>query len=439
MPTPRPHQIEGAVFLANGGKLLADQPRVGKTGASILACDLLLAQHVLVVTKSSARAQWGRDLREWGGNRNIQVIYKSTDKVRANAQAVVVGWGMVFDKSLHAQLMARQWNVLILDEAHEAKNPYAKRSKAVYGSGLKTKAAYTWPLTGTPVPNAPNDLFTMVEALEPWRLEATADWPEVKTFDAFSKRYCVMRKKYVAGAWIEYALKGQNEEELAKRLDGFWLRRTQKDIGITSPIFSMLELHSDDIPAELKAIETGDLATIIQAVESGVPLSSEDQMHLGTIRRLTGTVIAKAVIEAAIDELENGTEKLVLMYWHQEVGAILREGLSQYGVVGIDGSTQPTKRQAEVDAFTKGDARVFCGQILAAGEAIDLSVASDLWFVEISTVPKDMAQAAMRVTNMNQTRQAFVRVCALEGSITSVLTEILMRKVASISAILESQ
>ncbi len=65
MPTPFPHQIDGARFLANGGVLLADDPRVGKTGAAIMACDLVLAQRVLVVTTATGRANFGREFAAW--------------------------------------------------------------------------------------------------------------------------------------------------------------------------------------------------------------------------------------------------------------------------------------------------------------------------------------------------------------------------------------
>lgn len=131
-------------------------------------------------------------------------------------------------------------------------------------------------------------------------------------------------------------------------------------------------------------------------------------------------------------------DRLVLMAWHSDVIDILCEGLSAYGVVKIDGSTLPTMRQKPVDDFRGGHARVFVGQILAAGEAIDLSASANLWFAEMSPVPKDMKQASLRVTNYSQDRQVLVRVCVLEGSITGALTEILTRKFGSITAIMEN-
>ena len=64
---------------------------------------------------------------------------------------------------------------------------------------------------------------------------------------------------------------------------------------------------------------------------------------------------------------------------------------------------------------------MFDGQIQAAGEAIDLSAARELWFVETIFSPGLLGQAAQRIAGPNQKRSAFVRVCLIEGSIDEAL------------------
>lgn len=430
MPTPFPHQIVGATFLASRkAALLADEQRVGKTGASIIATDLALARKILVVTKSSPRAQWGREFREWSiFPRKVQIIYASHEKVAADADVVIVGWGMVYDKRLLPQLVARDWDVLILDESHEAKNPDAKRTAAVYGA-LAPRAQTVWCLSGTPIPNAPNDLFPMLEALAPERLKG------VETYAKFVRRYCVVKPRLINGRRIEIVIGGQNHDELRERLDGFWLRRTQQDVGIGRPIFSVYALDPNFGAAALGELDPL-AADILAAAETGDTRTLE--MHLGPLRRITGQIKAHAVAEAIAEELDDGLDKIVLMAWHKDVIETLKSRLSSYGVVCLDGSTPPNRRQAEVDAFQHGDARVFVGQIQAAGEAIDLSASANLMFVETSFVPKDMAQAAMRITNHTQRRQCVVRVAALAGSIDEALAAILTRKVATIRKVMET-
>jgi SNF2 family DNA or RNA helicase len=328
----------------------------------------------------------------------------------------------VFEPAILTQLQQLRYSLIILDESHEAKNPETKRTKAVY-EALVPRAEYVWCLTGTPIPNAPDDLWPMLHYLEPQRIGRMS-------YAKFREKFCVINRRYINGYWREIVKGGKNEEELKPLLDGFWLRRTQQDVGIGKPLFSIQAVHSDTLPD----IEGVDAQTILDAIETGEQITD---LHMAEIRRVTGEIKAKAVVELVAEELDEGLDRIVLMCWHKSVIEILKTGLSKYGVVGIDGSTLATKRAEMVDKFKRGDARVFIGQMLAAGEAIDLSAASELMFVETSFVPKDMAQAAMRCSNHSQTRQVHVRVCALEGSIDEAISAILMRKVQTIRQLME--
>jgi len=161
-------------------------------------------------------------------------------------------------------------------------------------------------------------------------------------------------------------------------------------------------------------------------------------MELGPLRRLTGNIKAQAVVEAVKEEFDNGLDKIVLMYWHKEVGDILQAGLEKFKPLRIDGSTPTSEREQFELAFRNNkENRVMLGQIQAAGEAVDFSSANELWFVETSFTPKDQAQAAMRITNVNQTRNTFVRVCCIEGSIDEALQASLLRLWTAINGVIK--
>lgn len=421
MVTPKPHQIVGAEFLAErNAALLADEPRVGKTGAAIMACDMVFATKILVVTTASARANWAREFREWS-SRTAYVAYGSKGSIPADSNVVVVGWDSLSE--LAQQLRARTWDVIIYDEAHYGKNPEAKRTIAAFG--MKWAATYRWCLTGTPYPNAPADIYPMLRALAPERLLG------VLNYDNFVDTYCTWYPKRLRFNTIRVITGGKNLADLTKRLEGFMLRRTQQDVGIGRPIFALHSLHVTSVPADIR--EPGEAQDILDAAETGETRGLE--MHLGPIRRITGQLKAGAAAKTVMEELDDGLDKIVLMAWHTDVIDALKILLKPYGVVGVDGRTPADKRDSEVQAFQKGSARVFVGQIQAAGEGIDLSAACELMFVEYSFVPKDMAQAALRITNFGQRRQTRVRVCALEGSIDEAFARILTRKVETIKTL----
>lgn len=424
-----PHQIAGAKFLADRKHaLLADAPRVGKTGAAIIAADYILAQRILVITTASGRPVWRRGFDTWSRFDLRTAVAQSTlTQEHLTADRLIVGWPSL--SALAPQLLNERFDLILADESHYAKNPEAKRTQALYG-GLHERADRVWCLTGTPIPNAPNDLWAMMNALCPDRLA------DVASYDDFVARYCITKPKRLS-RWntINVVIGGKNLPELRDRLDGFWLRRTQADVGITAPIYEILPISLSAAQKRKIEAEIEDAEDILSAAETGETRGLDIQ--LGTLRRVTGSIKAAGVIAAVKDEFDCGLDKIVIMAWHKDTMQRIADGLSQYGVVRVDGSTSPDARQKAQDDFQTGSARVFVGQIIACGEAIDLSAAAELIFAESSFVPKDMSQAALRITNHGQARQPRVRVAALEGSIDEALQTVLTRKIATNKEILK--
>jgi len=427
--TPFAHQLTGAEHLAKSPTaLLADEPRVGKTGAAILAADKLKLNTILVITTASGRAVWEKAFRDWSPARRAK-IYIGGPVPRADV--LIIGWPLLQAPGKLGSLMGLRFDLLIADESHYAKNFTAKRTQALYGRligggrdldqlrSLSIRAERLWCLTGTPLPHSPFDAYPMLRALRPEILLANRrkGWPEVTHEDDFMHRYCIVRMKQIS-QWnrIPVVVGGRNERELAERIGDWMLRRTQADVGIRDPIYEIMPLLISD--RQRKEIEKDvNQAAILAAVDAGD--TEALQMHLGPLRRLTGTLKAPAIVEAARDEFDGGLDKLVIAYWHRDVGQALVEGLTKAGisVTGIDGSTAPPQRQLNLESFMDGGTQVFLAQIEAAGEAIDLSASSTLWFAETTFVPRQMRQMSLRITNINQKRQAFVKVCALAHSI----------------------
>lgn len=413
-----PLQIEGAAFLAQRRvALLADEPGFGKTAQAVVACDMIGARRILVVTTASARANWINEFNMWSlWGRSAAAVYTTKGPV-PDTEIVVVAWSNV--AALREDLHAQKWDVLILDESHYAKSPAAARTEAVTG-WLAPVAGNVWCLSGTPAPNSPLDLFPIISLALP--TEVTGG------YYGFRNRFCVVQKRWIMGHVRETVIGGKNEAELADMLRPIMLRRRATDL---PPIrYSVYALHADKLAAE-----NVDQQAILDAAEAEDTQALD--MHLGPLRRELGVMKARAVVDVVAEDLQNGVDKIVLFFWHTDAGRILRDGLKQFGVVGIDGSTPADKRQQAVEDFQRGSARVFVGQIQAAGEAITLTAANQLVFVEISFTPKDMAQAVRRILRRGQTRPCTCRIAALEGSIDEALMRIVRRKVETIRAILE--
>lgn len=409
------HQEEGVAFLKSQPKnaFLWDEQRVGKTPQAIVASGELGLTRVVVVTPVSGVGVWRHQWKQWD---------------TWGRKPFIVPWSQMSTSGL---ALNGRFDLLILDEGHYAKNFGANRTRNVYGNllgarleqsrALVAHAERVWHLTGTPAPHDPGDLFPALIALFPHLLRANPaqGFPDVTTFEKFRSRYCVMALRRIGNRMIKVVLRGQNTDELNRRLRGCFLRRRQADVGIKPAFWDMLpiEISAGDRNRMLAAID-GD--AIVRAMRNHQPLVDLEPM-LAPIRRITGVYKTKGVIADAKDWLEND-EKLVIAYWHREVGDALEQGLAKFRPVRVDGSIIGDHRTQKVAHFhADPGCRVFLAQIAACGEAIDLSAASEMWFAESTFTPSQMAQMGARITNLKQRKQCLVRVAALADSIDELI------------------
>lgn len=447
---PMPHQIEGAKFLsARRAALLADEPRVGKTGAAIIAADLIFAHNILVVTTASGRAVWRRAFAEWSVFRRppITVVTGFRDAMDRFDGVTVISWSLIAKPDIRKGLMQSYFDLAILDESHYAKNFEAGRTQAAYGEIIDDGGFYSatrsvirntkrcWCLTGTPIANAQNDLYPMLRALAPERLTDPSLGPDVLTYREFLHRYCVIGMKRIS-QWhrIPVVVGSKNLDELNERLKPFMLRRLQKDVGVRESIYEILPLLMPRA-TERKTWDIKRQNEIIKAAEAGN--THELTMHLGPHKRLLGQLKAPLLVELVKEEFENGLKGLVIMAWHTDVIDALAEGLKDFRLAVLDGRTLPAEREEIEEAGRLGALDIVIGQIVAAGEAIDLSWSNELIFAESSTVPKDMRQASLRITNLMQKRQTRVRVAVLDGSFDDKVETTLLRKWSAIREVLK--
>ena len=452
MLKPRPWQSTGAEFLASRKTAgLFDAPRVGKTGASILAANKVKAETVSVITTRSGIAVWQRAFDQWG--------------LQAPSRRLV-SWG----GDIRALARLRH-DVLIVDESHKAGNPGSERTRAIYGevqadglfhreAAAVSKAERVWCLSGTPAPHDNSQWWPMIRSLAPEllaeELRPTSNRrdagalaalgaltiPSVRGFPTFRDRYCkTAMKKVPHGPPIPVIIGGQNSAELRERLQGWFLRRTQADVGISEPTFDLLPLRA---PTQAVAVVEDQAlrdrearAAVIAAAETGD--TRELELALGSILRITGEIKADLMWGPVTDVLEGGTDKIVLAYWHRNVGDMLEAMFAgPYGVLRLDGSTPAAERARLEGLWATGKQRIFAVQMEAGGEAIDLSPSANMIIVEPVFRPTTMRQVALRITNIQRKRTPLVRVAVLAGSIDEAIQERLLALWAPIKEVLSN-
>lgn len=451
MSSIRAYQEEGAIFLADlfsKGKILADEPGLGKTLQAIAACDELKAKSILVVCPATARVHWGRQFLQWQSIDRKPVVLHSKNYQRVladkTAQVLIVSYDLLStNKKVVNALLGRTLNycVTIFDEGHYLKNAGSNRTKASYGvttgqDGLASVSKHVFVLSGTPAPNHAGELYPHFAALKPEAVRHEK-YNRLMTQREFEDTYCTVRDT-VYGRQITGS---KNIPELRSKLSGFLLRRRKKDVLKDLPDLQFVTTYLDyadkqNAQSSIDAHLTlpAKRAEILEWVNTG----SGGDAALSTIRREVGEQKVALCADWVTQELSGNHRKLIVFAVHHSVLDHLYQSLLDFGPVRLDGRTSAAKRQEAIDKFqTDNNCRVFIGQIKAAGEAITLTAASTVVFCETTWVPSEVYQAACRAHRLGQKDKVLAHILTLAGSLDEQINRVLARKSNELTKMLD--
>lgn len=174
-----PYQLEGALFAARAGRaLIGDEMGLGKTVQAIAAAELLSrhagAERVLVVCPTSLKHQWQREITRFS-TRQAMVIHGL--RAAREQQYAQGSPSEVWAKITSYETLARDldliegWSpdVVIVDEAQRIKNWNTVAARAL----KRIASPYAIVLTGTPLENRLEELISIVQFVDQYRLGPT--------------------------------------------------------------------------------------------------------------------------------------------------------------------------------------------------------------------------------------------------------------------------
>ncbi|MFA6008091.1 MAG: SNF2-related protein, partial [Candidatus Shapirobacteria bacterium] len=181
--TLRPYQERGfrwiATTLERGfGCILADDMGLGKTVQAIASILRLkekgtLGRGALVCAPATLLTNWERELERFAPSLSISTYYGASR--RTKAVDITLTSYETFQRD-QKKLEDREWDLVVLDEAHLIKNPDTKRSKAL----KLVKSSRRLALSGTPVENHLGELWSIFDFVLPGYL---------RTLDRFARDY----------------------------------------------------------------------------------------------------------------------------------------------------------------------------------------------------------------------------------------------------------
>lgn len=162
------YQIRGALFLAcRGRSILGDDMGLGKTVQTLAALELLARERgvsrVLVVAPASVKFQWETEIRKFT-TRPVQVIDGSPEERKLQYAEPTFYRLVNYEQVVRDRDLVNAWepDVIVLDEAQRIKNWESKTSRAV----KKLVSRYAMVLTGTPLENRLEELYSIVQFVD---------------------------------------------------------------------------------------------------------------------------------------------------------------------------------------------------------------------------------------------------------------------------------
>lgn len=384
------------------GAMLADDMGLGKTLQALCA----VQAPALVVAPTSVMANWQQEVARFRPGLLCHVYHGAGRKLDPNADITLTTYAIL--RLDTATLATHAWRTVVLDEAQMIKNPDSQVAQAAY----QLPGAFRITLTGTPVENRLDELWSQFHFTNPGLLAGRRD---------FQERY---------GQPIALGEPGA-AARLQERIRPFMLRRLKRDVARELPQRTDVVLRCTLDTAEravYDAIRAATMADVVQRLqEGGSVLKALEALlrlrqaccHTALVPGQQASRSAKIdLLMATLDEAVSEKHKaLVFSQWTGLLDLVephLRDRNISH--LRLDGST--ADRAGVVSAFQADDGPpVMLVSLKAGGTGINLTAADHVFLLDPWWNPAVEDQAADRAHRIGQQRPVLVHRLVAEDTV----------------------
>ena len=402
-----PYQKEGIRFAARAGKaIIADEMGLGKTIQAIGTAELLrkegLIESVLILCPTSLKYQWRSEIKKFT-NADVYVIegghLKRKEAYRRKETYKIVSYNSACnDIRILGKL---QTDMLIMDEVQRLKNWNTQISRAA----RKIESDYAVILSGTPLENKLDELYSIVEFADNFRLA-----PYYK----FKEKHIVSDE---TGKILGY--KGLNN--IGKQLSDIIIRRRKKDVKLQMPsridknLFVPMTKEQMGMHSEWQ----NQVRMLVMKWQKYHFLSEKDRnrllLHLSQMRMVCDSsyiLDQKTRYDTKVDECinlisdivcEEGEKVVVFSQWERMTRLVAKELRKKgIGFEYLHGGVPSEKRKDMVDNFTNNaESRVFLSTD-AGSTGLNLQVAANIINIDLPWNPAVLEQRIGRIYRLGQ-------------------------------------
>jgi SNF2 family DNA or RNA helicase len=440
-----PFQQEGVKFAARAGRsLMADDMGLGKTIQSIAVAEIykkvLQTNSVLIICPTSLKYQWKSEIERFTHS-SVQIIEGSSHKRREQysnngAYYQIVSYNYIA-QDIDFINETLEIDFVILDEAQRIKNWKTKVSKSV----KRLNSNYTVVLTGTPLENRLEELYSIMQFIDVYQLGPLYQ---------FVERYQL--KDPETGKVIGY----QHLHEIKLTLADTLIRRTKAEVLKELPermdknLFVPMTLEQREIHDEMQRLVSKLVSKwrkfgFLNEVDRQKLILSLSRMRM--VCDSTFIIDQRTRKDTKVDELMNIVEEfletndskvVVFSQWERMTRLIAAE----FDKKGIEyeylhGGVPSQKREKLLTNFKeKPNSRIFLSTD-TGGVGLNLQSASLVINLDIPWNPAVLEQRIGRVYRLGQNRNVTVINLVSTGTIEHKMLDVLKFKSSMASGVLD--
>lgn len=434
-----PYQIRGAVFLACRGRcILGDDMGLGKTVQTLAAVEILARERgierVLVVAPASVKYQWQTEIQKYTG-RPVQVIDGTAEQRRALYRESTFYRLTNYEMAVRDlnELNAWEPDLIVLDEAQRIKNWESKTTRAI----KRLASRYAIVLTGTPLENRLEELYSIVQFVDDRRLGPAFQ---------FLHDHRLLGEE---GKLIGY----RNLDLLREKLEPVLLRRTRGDVLSQLPPRTDTNIFVEMAPQQ-RTLYGEHCQTLARLITKKVLTEIDHRRILACLNNLRMVCNSTFLLDQATNVspklqefaellqelLGSGSHKIVVFtQWElmqRKVAEVLEQLQVEYCL--LQGNIPARARKPLLDRFRDDPrCRVFLSTD-AGGSGLNLQTADTVINLEIPWNPAVLEQRIARVHRLGQQRPVQVFHFLTRDSIEDRVLKVVGNKRQMFEAVFDS-
>jgi SNF2 family DNA or RNA helicase len=406
------YQKIGAGFLTiTESALLGDEPGLGKSIQSLATTLIKNSKRNLIICPSSLKLNWVDEIKKWLKDKKVIEIdgdkKKRIELWNTDSDYYIMNYELLLRDM--DEILKKEWDFIIADEATRISNPKAKQSKLI----KLIPAKYKIPLTGTPFNNAVQDIWNILDFCKPNILGS---------FWQFTTKYC---DKDRFGGIVGY--KNLNElkvlDELPEKLyETVYVKFSDEENKIYEAI-------KNEISSELKEYAVNKVLNdrfLSNALVKMIRLKqATGSLELVSEHQYSSKI--EALKELLKDILNNGSKALIFTQFSGMADILIRE-LSEYKPLLYSGKVDNITRKQNVDNFQNNEENRLMIMTSAGNYGLNLQRASYIIHYDLPWSIAKMEQREGRAHRIGQKSNVTVFNLIVQGSIDEYVLKVLYKK-----------